>query len=177
MPRSLRKRLKLKYDYIKSIIKRKDKRRGMKKKINNSVSKRFKVNFEFFIFNFELERLKGAIMAHVKRGMVSRRKHKKLLSLAKGYRQNRSRNVKQAKEAVLHAGPYAFHGRKLRKRNIRALWNLRIGEAVKKEGLSYSVFMHKIKLSKIELDRKILSDLAMSDLTTFKQIVDIAKKV
>lgn len=116
-------------------------------------------------------------MAHVKRGMVSRRKHKKLLGLAKGYRQNRSRNVKQAKEAVLHAGAYAFHGRKLKKRNFRALWNIRISEAVKQEGISYSVFMNKLKKAQIELDRKILSNLVVEDPATFKQIVAEAKKV
>ena len=115
-------------------------------------------------------------MAHIKRGMVSRRKHRKLLSLAKGYRQNRSRNVKQAKEAVLHAGAYAFHGRKLKKRNFRALWNIRIGEAAKLQGLSYSIFMHKLKKSNVQLDRKILSNLVVEDPTTFKQIVAEVKK-
>lgn len=114
-------------------------------------------------------------MAHVKRGMVSRRKHQKLLSLAKGYRQNRSRNVKQAKEAVLHAGAYAYHGRKLKKRNFRALWNIRIGEAARVHGLSYSVFIHKLKKAKIELDRKILNNLVVEDPTTFKHIVDSVK--
>ncbi len=114
-------------------------------------------------------------MAHVKRGMVSRRKHRKLLGLAKGYRQNRSRNVKQAKEAVLHAGSYAFHGRKLKKRNFRALWNVRISEAVKLEGLSYSVFMNKLKKANVELDRKILSNLVVNNPLTFKFIVDSVK--
>jgi large subunit ribosomal protein L20 len=114
-------------------------------------------------------------MAHVKRGMVSRRKHKKLLGLAKGYRQNRSRNVKQAKEAVLHAGSYAFAGRKAKKRNFRALWNIRISEAVKQEGTSYSVFMNKLKKSQIELDRKVLSNMIIEDIETFKHIVDSVK--
>lgn len=114
-------------------------------------------------------------MAHVKRGMVSRRKHRKLLSLAKGYRQNRSRNVKQAKEAVLHAGAYAFHGRKLKKRNFRSLWNIRIGHAAKLNGLSYSVFVNKLKKTNIQLDRKILSEIAVSDAATFKHIVDSVK--
>jgi len=114
-------------------------------------------------------------MAHIKRGMVSRRKHRKLLSLAKGYRQNRSRNVKQAKEAILHAGAYAFHGRKTKKRTFRALWNVRISEAVKQEGISYSVFINKLKKSQIELDRKILSNLVTEDPTTFKYIVNSVK--
>ncbi len=116
-------------------------------------------------------------MAHVKRGMVSRRKHRKLLSLAKGYRQNRSRNVKQAKEAILHAGAYAFHGRKTKKRTFRALWNVRISQAVKLEGISYSVFINMLKKANVELDRKILTNLIAEDPTTFKQIVVEVKKV
>jgi large subunit ribosomal protein L20 len=114
-------------------------------------------------------------MAHVKRGMVSRRKHKKLLSLAKGYRQNRSRNVKQAKEAILHAGAYAYQGRKSKKRTFRALWNIRISQALKLEGMSYSVFINKLRKSQIELDRKILSNLITEDPATFKYIVNAVK--
>ena len=116
-------------------------------------------------------------MAHVKRGMVSRRKHIKLLKLAKGYRQNRSRNVKQAKEAVLHAGAYAFHGRKTKKRTFRALWNVRISEALKKEGMAYHVFINLLKKENIGLDRKILSNLVTEDPETFKHIVAEVKKV
>lgn len=115
-------------------------------------------------------------MAHVKRGMVSRRKHKKLLGLAKGYRQSKSRTVKQAKEAVLHAGSYAFQGRKNKKRTFRALWNIRISEAAKKEGLSYSVFMGKLIKGNVEIDRKILSNLATEDPKTFTKIVEEVKK-
>ncbi len=114
-------------------------------------------------------------MSRVKRGMVSRRKHRKILELAKGYRGLRSRAQRKAHEAILHSGQYAYHGRKLRKRNFRSLWNLRIGEAVKQNGLSYSVFIHKLKKSKIELDRKILSDLAVNDSATFKFIIDSVK--
>jgi len=114
-------------------------------------------------------------MARVKRGMVSRRKHTKLLGLAKGYRGTKSRAVRKAKEAVLHAGSYAFHGRKLKKRNFRALWNIRIGEAAKLQGLSYSIFIHLLKKANIELDRKILSNLIVEDPATFKHIVDSVK--
>src|SRR3989344_5070623 len=114
-------------------------------------------------------------MARIKRGMVSRRKHTKLLKLAKGYRGTKSRDVRKAKEAVLHAGSYAFHGRKLKKRNFRALWNIRIGEAAKLQGLSYSVFINKLKKANIELDRKILSNLIVEDPATFKHIVDSVK--
>jgi len=114
-------------------------------------------------------------MARVKRGTVSRRKHKKLLNLTKGYRGTKSRLVRVAKEASLHAGQYAFHGRKLRKRDNRSLWIVRIGEAVKKEGLSYSVFINKLKKANIELDRKILSDLVVEDPESFKKIVSEVK--
>lgn len=111
-------------------------------------------------------------MTRVKRGVVSRRKHNKLLGLAKGYWGTKSRTVKQAHEAVLHANAYAYHGRKLRKRDFRSLWIVRISEAVKLEGISYSVFMNKLKKANIALDRKILSDLVVNDPTTFKHIVD-----
>lgn len=111
----------------------------------------------------------------VKRGIVSKRKHNKLATLTKGYRGTKSRLVRKQQEAVLHAGAYAFHGRKLRKRDIRALWITRIGEAVKKEGISYSVLINKLKKDKIELDRKILSELVLNDPKTFKKIVSSVK--
>ena len=114
-------------------------------------------------------------MAHIKRGVVSRRKHRKLLKLTKGYRGLRNKTTKQAHEAILHAGAYAFHGRKTKKRTFRALWNIRIGEAAKLQGLSYSIFMNKIKKSNVELDRKILSNLAVEDPDVFKYIVDSVK--
>ena len=111
----------------------------------------------------------------VKRGLVSKRKHRKLLGLAKGYWGIRSRTVRKAKESVLHSGSYAFHGRKLKKRNFRALWNIRIGEAAKLNGLSYSVFINRLKKSNVELDRKVLSEIAVNDAATFKFIVDRVK--
>jgi large subunit ribosomal protein L20 len=113
----------------------------------------------------------------IKRGKTSKRKHKKLLNLTKGYRGIRNRTVKQAHEAILHAGSYAYHGRKIKKRDFRTLWNIRIGEAAKENGFSYSVFMNKLRKSKIELDRKILSDLAVNDREIFKKIVDSVKNV
>lgn len=116
-------------------------------------------------------------MTRVKRGMVSRRKHNKLLNLAKGYWGTKNRTVKQAHEAVFHAGAYAFHGRKLRKQDFRTLWITRISEAVKQENISYSVFMNKLKKSNISLDRKILSDLVVNDPQAFKYIVDSVKNV
>ena len=116
-------------------------------------------------------------MARIKRGTVSRRKHNKLLGLTKGYRGTKSKLVKVAREAALHAGQYAYQGRKLRKRDFRTLWITRISEAVKKENISYSVFIDKLKKANITLDRKILSNLIVEDPTTFKQIVDKVKKV
>ena len=115
-------------------------------------------------------------MARVKRGTTSRRKHNKLLSLTKGFRGTKSTLVKVAKEAALHSGQYAYNGRKIRKQDFRTLWIIRIGEAAKLEGLSYSVFINKLKKAKIELDRKILSSLVVEDPKAFKHIVDIAKK-
>lgn len=114
-------------------------------------------------------------MARVKRGIISRRRHKKLLSQTKGYRSTKSKLVRVAREAKLHADAYAYHGRKLRKRDARALWILRIGEAAKQEGMSYSVFMNKLKKSKINLDRKVLNDIIESDIDSFKKIVESVK--
>ena len=114
-------------------------------------------------------------MARVKRGTVSRRKHNKLLDSTKGYRGTKSKLVKIAKEASLHAGQYAYQGRKLRKRDFRSLWIVRISEAVKKENLSYSVFIDKLHKANITLDRKILSSIIVEDPDTFKKIVDKVK--
>lgn len=112
----------------------------------------------------------------VKRGTVSRRKHNKLLSLAKGYRGTRSRLVRTSKQAVLQAGQYAFQGRKNKKRDFRSLWITRISEAVKKQDISYSVFMNKLKKSNITLDRKILSDLVLNHPELFNELIATAKK-
>ncbi|OGH19894.1 MAG: 50S ribosomal protein L20 [Candidatus Levybacteria bacterium RIFCSPHIGHO2_02_FULL_37_13] len=111
-------------------------------------------------------------MARIKRGIVSRRKHKKLLKLTKGYLALKSRAVRVAKQAALHAGAYAYHGRKLKKRDFRSLWTTRISEAVKQHDMSYNVFINKLKKANIELDRKILSDLVVNDPTSFSQIVN-----
>ena len=114
-------------------------------------------------------------MSRVKRGTVSRRKHNKLLARTKGYRGTRNRLVKVAKEASLHADQYAYHGRKLRKRNFRTLWITRIGEAVKQQDISYSVFINKLKKANIALDRKIISNLIVEDPKVFQQIVSTVK--
>jgi len=112
----------------------------------------------------------------IKRGIVSRRKHNKILSLAKGYRGTRHKLIRVAKQAVLQAGSYAFAGRKLRKRNFRALWITRISNAVKNHGINYSTFIKKLQAAKISLDRKIIADLVVNDPETFKHIVETIKK-
>lgn len=111
----------------------------------------------------------------VKRGVVSRRKHNKLHDLTKGYRGTKNRLIRVAKEAALHAGAYAYHGRKRRKRDFRVLWITRISEASKLQGISYSVLINKLLKAKVQLDRKILSDLVVNDPATFKHIVDKVK--
>lgn len=111
-------------------------------------------------------------MARVKRGIVTHRKHKKLHELTKGYRGGRSKLVREAKSALLHAGEYAFAGRKLRKRDMRRLWIIQLGNAVRAEGLSYSKFIAGLKTKNINLDRKVLADLAVNQRDDFKQIVE-----
>ena len=111
----------------------------------------------------------------VKTGPTRRRKHKEIFERAKGYRMTRHRLLKPASEAVLHAGEYAFAGRKLRKRDFRRLWITRINAGLSESGISYSRFISGLKKAKIDLDRKILSDLATSDPQTFKAIVEKVK--
>lgn len=102
---------------------------------------------------------------------VSAIRHRKILKRAKGFRQARRTRIQTAKEAVVHAGAYAFHGRKLKKRNLRSLWITRINAMVKAEGISYSRFIAGLKKEKIEIDRKILSDIAVFDPEAFKKVV------
>ncbi len=111
-------------------------------------------------------------MARVKRGIVVKRKHKDLLEQAKGYRGSRSRLIKRAHEAVLHSGEYAFTGRKLRKRDMRALWINRISQACKSLDFSYKDFIYQLKIKKILLNRKILAKLVVEDFDTFKKVVE-----
>lgn len=107
----------------------------------------------------------------VKTGPYRRERHQKILKMAKGYRMAKHRLLKASKDAVLHAGEYAFAGRKNRKRDLRRLWISRINGALEGMNLSYSVFINDLKKAKIEIDRKILSDLVVSDPETFKEIV------
>ena len=109
-------------------------------------------------------------MARVKRGVTSHKKHKKVLELTKGHRVGRSKLIRQAKSSLLHAGKYAFAGRKQRKRDMRSLWILQLGNAVRAEGLSYSKFIAGLKAKNIRLDRKMLAEIAVNNPEDFKKI-------
>jgi len=111
----------------------------------------------------------------VKTGPTRRKRHKKVLKRTKGFRMTKGRLYKVSKEADLHAGQYAFAGRKRRKRDMRRLWITRINAALTEYNLSYSKFINGLKKAKIDLDRKILADLAVSDPKVFKTIVEKAK--
>lgn len=110
-------------------------------------------------------------MVRVKKGLTKHKRHRKILAATKGYRGAKSRLVRTAKEALAHAGAYAFVGRKQKKRQKRRLWIVQINAALRAEGTSYSKFLKGLKEAKIELDRKILADLAVSDPPVFKQII------
>jgi large subunit ribosomal protein L20 len=114
-------------------------------------------------------------MARVKRGVTTHSKHKRLLTLTKGYRMTKSRLVRVAKEASLHAGEYAFAGRRLKRRDIRRLWISRINQSTQQMDLRYSQFINALKKADIPLDRKMLADLAVNDPHVFKIIVDKVK--
>jgi large subunit ribosomal protein L20 len=107
----------------------------------------------------------------VKTGTVRHKRHKKVLNAAKGTRMSNRKRVKLAKQIQLHAGEYAFHGRKLRKRNFRTLWIQRINAALKPFEISYSVFIGKLNKAKIGLNRKILADLALNNPKVFEEVV------
>ncbi|MBI1862940.1 50S ribosomal protein L20 [Candidatus Microgenomates bacterium] len=111
----------------------------------------------------------------VKSGTRTRERHKKVLKLAKGYWMSRSTLFRKAKEATLHAGQYAFHGRKRRKRDFRTLWIVRINAAVTEKGMKYSTFMNALKKNNIEVDRKILSQIAVEHPAVFNKIIDQVK--
>lgn len=110
-------------------------------------------------------------MARIKRGITSHKKHKKLLRLVKGHKGGRSKLIRQARQSLLHAGAYAYAGRKQRKRDMRRLWIIQVNAALKAEGLSYAKFISALKQKNILLDRKILAELAINDRDTFQQIV------
>jgi len=111
-------------------------------------------------------------MARVKRGVVSHAKHKKVLEQAKGFYGRRKNTIRAAKAAVDRAGQYAYRDRKVRKRSFRALWIQRINAAARLEGLTYSRFMNGLERAGIEVDRKVLADIAGQDSAAFKAIAD-----
>ena len=111
----------------------------------------------------------------VKTGIVRRRRHKKILKLARGYYAGRSKQFRKAKEQVERALVYAFRDRKQKKRDFRKLWIVRINAACRINDISYSKFMHGLKLANIDLDRKILADMAMNDAASFTTLAEKAK--
>jgi large subunit ribosomal protein L20 len=114
-------------------------------------------------------------MPRVKRGVVAHARHKKVLDKAKGYRGARSKILRVAKQAVTKAGQYAYRDRRQRKRQFRALWIARINAGARENGMSYSVFMNGLKKASIEIDRKVLSDIAIFDKPAFTALVEKAK--
>ena len=114
-------------------------------------------------------------MPRVKRGVTAKARHKKILVQAKGYRGRRSNVYRIAKEAVMKAGQYQYRDRRNRKREFRALWIARINAAVRELGMSYSVFMNGLKKASIDIDRKVLADLAVRDSGSFARLVEVAK--
>jgi large subunit ribosomal protein L20 len=115
-------------------------------------------------------------MPRVKRGVTAHAKHKKVLKKAKGYSGARSKVFRVAKQAVTKAGQYAYRDRKQRKRQFRALWIARINAAARENGMSYSVFMNGLKKAAIEIDRKVLADLAVFDKPAFTALAEKAKE-
>ncbi|GAB4351663.1 MAG: 50S ribosomal protein L20 [Methylohalobius sp. ZOD2] len=114
-------------------------------------------------------------MPRVKRGVTARRRHKKVLNQAKGYYGARSRVYRVAKQAVIKAGQYAYRDRKQRKREFRALWITRINAAAREHGLSYSRLMGGLKKASIDIDRKVLADMAVYDKEAFAELARIAQ--
>ena len=115
-------------------------------------------------------------MARVKGAMMTRKRRKKVLKLAKGYFGAKSTHFKMAKQAVMKSGNYAFIGRKQRKRDFRRLWITRINAAARLNGMSYSTFINGLKKHNIDINRKMLADIAVNDAAAFTSLVEIAKQ-
>ena len=115
-------------------------------------------------------------MARVKGAMMTRKRRNKVMKMAKGYWGSRSKHFRVANEAVMKSLSYAYVGRKLKKRDFRSLWITRISAAAKMNGMNYSTFMHGLKVANIEINRKMLAELAVNDAAAFAQLVEIAKK-
>ena len=114
-------------------------------------------------------------MPRVKRGVTAHARHKKILDLAKGYRGRRKNVYRIAKQAVMKAGQYAYRDRRAKKREFRALWIVRINAAVRNLDMSYSVFIAGLKKAEIDIDRKVLADLAVHDIAAFNKIAEQVK--
>ena len=115
-------------------------------------------------------------MARVKGAMMTRKRRNKMLKLASGYWGSKSKHFKMAKQQVMKSGNYAFAGRKMKKRQFRNLWIMRINNAVRPLGINYSTFMNGLKKAGIELNRKMLSEMAIQDPQSFAALVETAKK-
>ena len=115
-------------------------------------------------------------MTRVKRSLHARKKRREVLELAKGYRGEAHSSYKRAKEAVMKAESYAYRDRRNRKRDFRRLWITRINAAARQNGMSYGEFIHGLKLAGIELDRKVLADIAVRDPETFRRFVEAARE-
>mgnify|MGYP000009574755 FL=1 len=115
-------------------------------------------------------------MARVKGAMMTRKRRNKILKLAKGYWGAKSKHFKMANEQVMKSLTYAYVGRRLKKRDFRQLWITRISAAVKAQGMNYSSFMHGLKVAGIQINRKMLSEMAINDAVAFAALCDIAKK-
>ena len=114
-------------------------------------------------------------MARIKGGMNARKKHNRVLKLAKGYRGARSKQYRVAKQSVMRALASSYAGRKQRKRQFRQLWIARINAAARMNGLSYSRFMHGLKLAEVDINRKMLAELAVNDAEGFASLAELAK--
>ena len=115
-------------------------------------------------------------MARVKGAMMTRKRRNKVLKMAKGYWGSKSKHFRVANQAVMKSLSYAYTGRRLKKRDFRQLWITRISAAVKPNGLNYSTFMHGLKVAGIQINRKMLSEMAISDPVAFTALCEIAKK-
>ena len=114
-------------------------------------------------------------MARVKRAMMTRKRRNRTLKLAKGYWGSKSKHFKMAKQAVMKSGAYAYAGRRMKKRDFRQLWITRISAACKANGMNYSTFMHGLKLADVQIDRKMLAELAVNDKAAFTQLTELAQ--
>ena len=114
-------------------------------------------------------------MARVKRAMMTRKRRNKILKMAKGYWGSKSKHYKMANQAMMKSLTYAYTGRRLKKRDFRRLWITRISAACKANGMNYSTFMHGLKLADIQIDRKMLPELAVNDKAAFAQLIELAK--